>query len=181
MCHSNELQHYVDYSSIIWLFRIEKRQKNWAWKHRRQEQQQQDPLSSVKYKELSKIGRVFYLWPKVLRWEREQMHPVHSNSDIIVLRASGTLPNYTLDANSIRIVASAASGDGGGRWSRAQRRRSMRYLIDRPKRSRRLILRGRFARFDAKIAGWRCHKGTGFVLVWPRVFSLTSGKSWSVE
>lgn len=38
---------------------------------------------------------------------------------------------------------------------------SARYLIDRPRRSRRLILRGRSARFDEEIAGWRCHKGTG--------------------
>lgn len=46
------------------------------------------------------------------------MHPEHSNSGAIVLRASGTPANYLLDANSIGIAAGPGSAEVDERESK---------------------------------------------------------------
>lgn len=98
----------------------------------------------------------FYLLAKESLREREQMHP---RALEFRRHCSPLILDRITHSTRIRFE-SAWRG-----WPEVDEPEttfhSARYLIDRPRRSRRLILRGRSARFDEEIAGWRCHKGTG--------------------
>ena len=81
---------------------------------------------------------------------------------------SAELPTrYEFDSNHRdRGISGAREG-----WISENPKTTFLPVSDRaPERSRRLILRRRSARFDAEIAAWRCHKGTGFLLRLPSRF-----------